>query len=61
MRVPRRVRVPRRQRRRAAGRSPSVIRENLFTAERDASQAIEGFTWRAARVGDRVGGELIGG
>jgi uncharacterized cupin superfamily protein len=35
-------------------------RENLLSAVLDREQTIEGFAWRAARIGDRLGAELIG-
>ena len=34
-------------------------RENLFTAELDLEQTREGHRWRAARLGGRLGAELI--
>jgi uncharacterized cupin superfamily protein len=38
-----------------------VRHENLFTAELDLEQSREGHRWRAARLGGRLGAELIGG
>jgi uncharacterized cupin superfamily protein len=38
-----------------------VHRFNLITGETDADHAREGFTWRAARLGDALGSERIGG
>jgi uncharacterized cupin superfamily protein len=35
-------------------------RENLLSAVLGREQTIEGFAWRAARIGDRLAAELIG-
>jgi uncharacterized cupin superfamily protein len=38
-----------------------VKRENLFTPELDLEQSREGCHWRARRLGERLGAELMGG
>jgi uncharacterized cupin superfamily protein len=38
-----------------------VKAENLFDAALDLEQTVDGYSWRAARIGDRLGAELIGG
>lgn len=35
-------------------------RVNVHTADLDRSQEREGYSWRATRIGDRLGAELIG-